>query len=230
MVRRANHSQTLARPPKTALSTDLEDNLAHIMILIEMAGRPTEKLDPQMSRRLNEISDLAIEPDAGFGTDDHVKSGDHYRYDTARLFHPPDNDLKNVIHCIQRIAGDLLADQGIRWEFAAPPDLDRINLTSEQCRQLYLIFKEAIRNIARHARCSTVSLSVSIKGRWLEVKIHDDGCSLIGKLLCQSSVHKRDGGGLRKIQMRAAELGGALEIASAFDWGTRLTLTLPLDE
>ena len=160
---------------------------------------------------------------------DHSRPGVRVQDHTSRLFNTPDNDLGHVITRIQRIGSDLLVGQDIQWECAAPPDLDRIKLTTEQCLQIYLIFKEALRNIARHARCSTVSLSVSIERQSLEVKIHDNGCGLIGKLMCQSAIHRRSGGGLRNIQSRAAELGGSLEIASAVGWGTRLTLTLPID-
>jgi hypothetical protein len=235
-IRRGNHNQTLARVSKTATTKDLKNDLSHSLVLIEMAGRPTEKLDLPVALRLRDILDLVVVSDDQSGPDgllkeeENSKTDDHLKDEAERLFNPPDNDLKNVIHCIMRFGSDLFTGQDIRWELAAPPDLDQIHLKTEQCRQLYLIFKEALQNIARHAGCSAVSLSVSIRGQWLEVKIHDNGSGLIGKLMCQSTIRRRSGGELRNIQTRAAELGGALEIASAYEWGTRLTLTLPLDQ
>ncbi len=130
---------------------------------------------------------------------------------------------------VQQFGADLLTPQDVKLEVTAPPDLDRVKLTTEQCHHLVLIFKEALRNIAVHAHCSTACLAVSIADQRLEIEIHDDGSSLIGKLLCKPATFRRSGGGLRDAQMRAVSMGGVLEITSALGWGTRLRLTIPLN-
>jgi len=238
--RSGNHSQTLTLQLKKSLSGDLNGDSLPLAILNNMAARQTERLYPQIGRQVGEIPGSAIKPSSPSGTDDHserdgyLKSVGHWEpdghNDAAWLFDPPDNSLRNVVLGIQQFASDILVAQGVQWELTAPPDLDRIKLTTEQCRHVFMIFQEALQNIVRHSRCSTVSFSVSIGLQKLEVKIHDNGRGLIGQLLRNSAIHMRSGGGLRNIQMWAEKLEGALEIASAYKWGTSLTLTLPLNE
>jgi signal transduction histidine kinase len=91
-----------------------------------------------------------------------------------------------------------------------------------------LIFKEALNNIARHAHCATVALNISVTRRRLLAELRDDGRGLAGDPQHEGSVNGRGGNGLGNMQARAAELGGALEIASTPGRGTRLTLTIPL--
>jgi signal transduction histidine kinase len=61
---------------------------------------------------------------------------------------------------VRQFASDVLDAQGINWDFQTPPELEQIKLDPEQRRHLFLIFKEALNNIARHADCQYVWLSV----------------------------------------------------------------------
>jgi hypothetical protein len=216
----------LTERSRKTLTGEINVDQVRRAILIEAASRPTEKLIPlfaePMRAAVDAESDLNRPAEPG-------TTAFHSGNLSAWSFDPPDNCLKNVVLRIQQFAGDMLVAQGVRWELATPSELDQINLSAEQCLHLFLIFKEAIQNIARHAGCSTVSAEVSVRKQLLEVKIHDNGCGLIGKLLGKSTIHRRSGGGLNKIRRRVAEMGGALEIASALGWGTRLTLTFPLN-
>ncbi len=209
-----NHTQTLANRPKEMRLKEIDDALSKAAAIIERASRPTEELDPH-------ISQLAR---ASF----RDRSNQHLWSYTARSFDLLHNNLENVIARFRQLAADLFQAQDIQMQLSVPPDLERINLTAEQCHHLILILEEALQNIAAHAYCSTVSIAFSIEGRRLEVKIHDNGSGLIGKLLCKPAILRRRGGGLRDVQVRVAELGWALEIASAPGWGTGLTLKLPL--
>src|SRR5436305_12865256 len=66
----------------------------------------------------------------------------------------------------------------IKLDFQVPTELEQVKLDPEQRRHLLLIFKEAINNIARHAECAAVSLSITVSHSRLIVEIRDDGRGL----------------------------------------------------
>lgn len=184
--------------------------------LREMASRTTERFAPPMGQAAHELAHSPVRPEK------------HWRGAVTHSFDPPHDDLTDLMAYLRQLATELFKGQNVQLQITVPPDLGQIKFAPEQFRQLFLLFKEALQNIAAHADCSLVSLAAAIEGRKLEIRLHDNGSSFIGKLLDNSAICRRGGGGLRKIQTRATQLGGALEIASAPGWGTRLTLTLRL--
>ena len=81
---------------------------------------------------------------------------------------------------------------------------------------------EAIANLARHARANRVSISVTLNGGNLRLRVEDDGDGF-------SVDAPRDGKGLTTMAQRAAELKASLAIRSEPGVGTALELDVPLD-
>ncbi|MEK7829595.1 MAG: ATP-binding protein, partial [Acidobacteriota bacterium] len=96
---------------------------------------------------------------------------------------------------------------------------------------LFLIFKESLNNIARHAGAKNVSMNLSLANNQLLAEIADDGAGFKPQAAGTAVAvlpKSRGGNGLGNMQARAAELGGELKIDSAPGQGTRLTLVMPL--
>ncbi len=72
-----------------------------------------------------------------------------------------------------QFASDVLDPQGINWQFVASAEIEKIRLNPEQRRHLFLIFKESLNNIARHAGAKNVSMNLSISGNHLQAEITD---------------------------------------------------------
>ena len=141
---------------------------------------------------------------------------------------PHKDDLHNVASRIRQFASDVLEAAGIDWEFKASEDIGHIKLPPEQRRHIYLIFKEAINNIARHAECRKVVLEMRISNDLLVGLMSDDGRGFSMQSDAVVSPSARGGNGLRNIRSRALELGGQIDIDSSPGSGTRLTLRIPL--
>jgi signal transduction histidine kinase len=203
---------------RTRIATDLHDDigasLSRVAILSEVV-KQTGSLNLRTSQALTQIADSAR------GLVDSMS-------DIVWSVDPRRDDLKNVALRVREFAADTLETRGIRWDFTVPPEMERIKLTPEQRRHLFLIFKEAVNNIARHADCANATLSVSVTRRLLLAEIRDDGRGLACDPQRDPGANERGGNGLRNMQARAAELGGELEIASTPGQGTRLMLTIPL--
>ncbi len=132
---------------------------------------------------------------------------------------PRFDHLGDLIYRCRRFATESLVPRGIRLHTDFPDNDGDLTLEPETRRQLYLIFKEAITNLARHADCDRAEISLRITDGWLQMRIADNGNGF-------DAEHKFDGNGLRSLRARAEAIGGNLEIESAPNAGTTLTLRL----
>jgi signal transduction histidine kinase/GAF domain-containing protein len=88
----------------------------------------------------------------------------------------------------------------------------------------FRVVQEALANIRKHAHARHVWITVAIDAdRALVVTVRDDGAGFVVDLDRVAPGHF----GLRGMRERAEEFGGTLDLTSAPDQGTTVTLTLP---
>lgn len=105
-------------------------------------------------------------------------------------------------------------------------ELSRAELTaipSEARHELLHIVREALSNIARHARATRASVALSRVGEALRLEVADNGVGFDPAAVASGRHH-----GLVNLRDRAASAGGRLEIDSRPGEGTRLILHLPI--
>ena len=88
-------------------------------------------------------------------------------------------------------------------------------------RRVYLIFREALGNAARHGGASTIQVFVTSHEGKLTLRVRDDGKGFIPE-------RETAGSGIRGMRRRAAEVNGRLEIHSSEGRGTVVTLKVKL--
>jgi signal transduction histidine kinase len=93
---------------------------------------------------------------------------------------------------------------------------------------VFLVLKEALHNVVRHAGASAVAVRLTLDDEWLTLAVEDDGCGLPGGDGSPPPRSGRGGNGLGNMAHRAEEIGGALDLATEPGGGTRLTLRAPL--
>jgi signal transduction histidine kinase len=98
-------------------------------------------------------------------------------------------------------------------------DLDALPDRLRTC--IYRIVQEALTNCIRHANARSVVVAVTRAEDHLDASVSDDGVGFRPDA-------PREGLGLRGIEERVKELGGALSIRSASGQGTVLAVRLPL--
>ena len=76
-------------------------------------------------------------------------------------------------------------------------------LNADVRRHVFLIFKEILNNIVRHADATTVTVAVMVTSRQLHLTVADDGRGF-------DVAAQREGQGLRSMQRRATVLGGSM--------------------
>ncbi|MBN1122895.1 MAG: GAF domain-containing protein [Anaerolineae bacterium] len=85
------------------------------------------------------------------------------------------------------------------------------------------IIQEALANAAKHAAATHVKVSVGVKGEQIVLKVNDNG-----RGFTLAETQERIGHGLSNMQLRAASVGGKLEINSDRGEGVTITAYLPL--
>jgi len=92
---------------------------------------------------------------------------------------------------------------------------------------LFRLIQEALNNVAKHARASTVWLELNIQAAWsVALTIRDDGIGFDPAGLPQAARHGHVG--LTQMQERVAHLNGGITINSKPGQGTTLQINLPL--
>jgi signal transduction histidine kinase len=111
---------------------------------------------------------------------------------------------------------------GIEARLLAPQDL---SISAELEDELYRIVQEALNNSLKHARASRVVVSFEQETPYLKLSIHDDGRGFEPQDLGSQS-----GLGLDNMRERAATIGADLEVRSAPEEGTQITIIVAADK
>ncbi|MDJ1473570.1 tetratricopeptide repeat-containing sensor histidine kinase [Xanthocytophaga flava] len=134
----------------------------------------------------------------------------------------PDNDaLGHTFVRMKEFAYPLLESRNIVFVFVADDPLVKAQLDMNIRKFLYLIFKEAINNIAKYAQATSVTVQLRESKGWIHMEIADDGIGF-------DQVKVKRGNGLNNMQTRAHELGGKLTIDSQVGQGTKITLSFKI--
>jgi signal transduction histidine kinase/ligand-binding sensor domain-containing protein len=201
---------------RTRIATDLHDdigsNLSRIAILSEVASRDLDGGNPAVKDRLAHIASVSR---------DLVDS----MSDIVWAVNPARDRLRDLTQRMRHFADDILSARDIVLSFRAPPEGADIPLGTHTRRELFLVFKEAVNNIARHSGARSVEIELAVGDGWLSLKLTDDGHGFdTGRVGADSG----EGNGLRSMQRRARALGGSFDVVSAPGQGTFLTVRIPL--
>jgi len=99
-------------------------------------------------------------------------------------------------------------------------------LPMETQEVIYRVAQEALQNVAKHARASTVNLSLRAADKSVRLRVSDNGAGFD----IETNGRQAMCFGLAGMRQRAELLGGRLVIRSARECGTTVALELPLAE
>jgi len=130
-----------------------------------------------------------------------------------------DGDLEKGL---ARLMREFQANAMVLAQLEIPADLvARLPATAAQ--SIFLTTQEALANIARHAKASRVSISLTPSAGQVVLTVTDDG---VGFEMAKQTLAV--GHGLDNMRARAAGLSGTVEIESAPGHGATIRLSIPL--
>ncbi len=92
---------------------------------------------------------------------------------------------------------------------------------------LYHLVREALFNVAKHARTGRARVSIADVDGHVTVTVEDEGAGFDPGVLDGEGAGPRGGFGLASVRERLEVVGGRLEVASTPGEGTRVTLSVP---
>jgi signal transduction histidine kinase len=137
--------------------------------------------------------------------------------DIVWLIQPGRREAADLVARMREIAATSLAD--LEWRFEAIEVTGPFTLEFQ--RQVFLLYKEALHNIRKHARARHVAIQAVQENHELVLTIGDDGIGF-------DDGTASGGHGLTSMRHRAALLRGTLAFQSNPRSGTRIELRAPL--
>jgi signal transduction histidine kinase len=137
----------------------------------------------------------------------------------------PRNDSVNSLGSyLCRYAQGFLESAAIRCHLEMQDAVPDRPLNSEQRHNLFLAFKEALANVAKHSGATGVRIRIGCDDKaCLSVRIEDNGCGLPPAAGVAPGAD-----GLDNLRHRLARIGGHCDVTSPAAGGVSVSFSLPL--
>jgi signal transduction histidine kinase len=186
---------------------DLGANLTQIAYLGELANQ--DRGEPNLvGERIGKISATARQT---------VKSLDEIVW----AVNPRNDTLAHLLDYAGQFTLDYLRTVGIRCRLDFPTEVPQRELSTDLRHNLFLVIKEALHNIFKHANATEVWLRAAVNEEALEMVIEDNGRGFA------SAPDDALADGLRNMKQRMTEIGGSYRVESQPGSGTKIILRLP---
>jgi ligand-binding sensor domain-containing protein/two-component sensor histidine kinase len=191
---------------RVQISSDLHDDVGTLLSGLAMQSEVLEltasEKDKGKLQRIGEISRDAMAR----------------MRDTVWAIDARKDKLENLLDRMREHAEETLTPRGIRFDIEADQLNLKQNLPANIRQNVYLIYKEAVTNAAKHTNGDILIVILQKTGAGFEMRIQDNG-------KVADKTYKTTGLGTSNMQMRAEKIGGKLEISR--ENGFCVTLRLP---
>lgn len=200
---------------RTRLSRDLHDDIGSTLSSINILST--------VARHKAEAGDEAGAAASLSGISERTQRLMRNMSDIVWSVDPDKDTMDELLVRMREFGAAVLEPYGIEYRFDSSGDL-QVALPPRVKSDLYLIFKEAVNNAAKHAQATLVSVTFSYENDRLRMTITDNGRGLG----TSTAAAKTTGGnGLRNMEARAAEMKADLRIHSTPQQGTSILLIVP---
>jgi signal transduction histidine kinase len=197
---------------RTRIASDLHDdigaNLSLIAGLSDVLRQQAPSSDPQVSERLSLIASVSR------------RSVDAMS-DIVWAINPNRDHLGDLTQRMRRFAAETLGSRGIEFRFDSSGIDHNTRVSADLRREVFLIFKEGVNNIARHSHCTFADFTIESEGGMVLLKMGDNGVGF-------EAPNADWGQGLSSMRERAEKIGAELNLISSPGHGATLIVKAPL--
>lgn len=188
---------------------DLGSGLSKINFLSEIIFQKTEHL-PELRNSSEAVKETA------------KKMIDNMR-DLIWALNPENTTLANLIARMREFTSDYLEDLPIEPIFSIPDNISQSPINKESHRELFMVVKEALNNISKHSKATSVFFDIVINDDIFLISIKDDGIGFNWDI-------NPNGNGLRNMQSRISAIGGVFNISARNGQGTEISVLVSLNK
>jgi signal transduction histidine kinase/ligand-binding sensor domain-containing protein len=205
---------------RTRIATDLHDDIGASLTRISLSSAVVgQEVRTLLSTAETDRSGklLSYLDEIGTNSRDLIDS----MSDIVWSVNPQNDTFENLALRMKNHLAKVLEAARIDYEIDIDPALASLYLPLDLKRNLYLIFKEGLNNVVRHAQGTRVSFSIRRDKSNLVMVMKDDGRGFLPD-------GQKKGNGLKNMTMRAAASRGTFEATSSPGNGTTLTARFKL--
>lgn len=133
-----------------------------------------------------------------------------------------DESLEDIVARMRRYASETLESDKINYAVAIEADFTRKKMSMQKRRELFLVFKEILNNIRKHAKAGKVKIRISIHTGMFYLAVQDNGKGFDPRA-------ETNRNGIRNMRERVERWHGSLHIQSEKSKGTYIELWAPFD-
>jgi signal transduction histidine kinase/ligand-binding sensor domain-containing protein len=137
---------------------------------------------------------------------------------------PKNDSLAGLVNYLGHFAEEFFRASDIRFRLDLPAHVPEISLSAESRHDLFLAFKEAVNNVARHSHATEAQVCVAFTAQEISISVADNGRGFG----VASNAQTPTGDGLANMKRRLEQLGGQAELQSKPGVGTTVTFHAPL--
>jgi len=197
---------------RNRIAADLHDEigsaLSSISIFSEVIEDQTKEQLPEVTPVIKRISESTINMMDAMS-------------DIVWTINPKNDRFENIITRMQAFASEMLEAVNCKLVMNIDARTENLKLSMTIRKNFYLIFKEAINNIAKYAAANNVQVNVWTKNATVYLNIQDDGKGFEIK-------ENATGNGLLNMKKRAGELKGHFQVKSTPGKGTVIEIWFPV--
>ncbi len=131
------------------------------------------------------------------------------------------DSIEELTARMRRYTADIFDGKSVTYSISVEQTLLPVKLSTGKRRDLFLLFKESINNIQKHAAAKEVKIKIESINDNLSMEVSDDGKGFD----INQPTHRN---GLKNMQQRISKWKGTLTVDSLPDKGVVVTVTLPI--
>lgn len=184
------------------LHDDIGATLSSLNIYAEMAQEDTGG-SKYLDRMRQNISDVVSRLD-----------------DLVWSINPRNDTMEQLMQRIQHTALPLLEAAGIQCQFTYDKRILNLKIGLGNKRNVYLLLKEMVNNVTKHARCTNCHINMEYHKPYLILSVQDNGIGFVPEF------SNKGRNGLANMQYRAKQMNGNVQIDSVPQNGTFVKVVL----
>jgi signal transduction histidine kinase len=224
-VTRARHRRQIARleqvhaieRDRTRIAHDIHDEIGSGLTQLSILSHAAQAVEPkegETAGRLREIGQTVTEMTVAI---DEIVWAVNPRHDS----------LESLVSYLCGVVQEFSRRVGLQCHIDAPFDLERLEVTAEYRHELYLVVKEALQNVAKHARATEVRFTVASEAGGFVFRLEDNGRGFPEPTAKPTSAGS-EGLGLESMRERITKLGGTFTCANRAEGGAVVAFRVAL--
>ena len=197
---------------RNRISRDMHDDLGSGLTKIAILSEVAKKQMPEPEKAKEQLEKISQ------SSRELVDS----LQDIIWVLNPANDTLESLAAYIREYTLKFAEPFSLETAFDYPEQFAAIQLSEEKRRNVFLTVKESLHNIARHANCTRIDISITEESGAFTLLIQDNGQGF------DTRNTRLFGNGLKNMENRISQAGGTYQISSAPGKGTLTRIRLPV--